>query len=333
MSELRQNMASKEWVIIASERAQRPSDFAAPDREPTEKRPEWEKKCPFCPGNEEPELELSRFPDTESWQIRVVQNKFPALSREGQRLRSFDDVHRRISGVGAHEVLIETPRHNTCPALESVEEIALMLRIFQERGQLATQDDRIEHIIYFKNHGQRAGTSLVHPHTQLVGLPVVPYSIRSRVENARRFFDDTGTCVYCQMLQDEYRDGSRLVAESDYFIAFVPYAAFTPFHLWIIPQSHRSDFLDSTPEELEDLSTILRHVLRKLYFGLNDPDYNYVIRTAPIRDAHQEFLHWYMTIVPRVSSTAGFELGSGMFINTTLPEADAKFLRSVKTDD
>jgi UDPglucose--hexose-1-phosphate uridylyltransferase len=329
MPELRQNIATKEWVIIATERAKRPEDFVQPARPLTEDRPEQEADCPFCPGNEEPDLEVMRVPEHGPWQLRVVRNKYPALQREGERVRTFDGVHRQISGVGYHEVLVESPSHNTCPALESATEVALTLETFKIRGREMAQDRRIEQIIYFENHGEHAGTSLAHPHTQLIGLPVVPFSIRSRIEEARRYLDDMGCCVFCHMLDDELKDGSRIVAKSKHFVAFILYAAFSPFHLWILPRRHKASFLDATAYELADLGQLLRQVLRRLYVGLRDPDYNYVIRSAPTRDPGYEYLHWYVTVVPRVTQSAGFELGSGMFINTALPEASAAFLRAV----
>jgi len=329
MPELRQNIATKEWVILATERARRPEEFVQPQRPLTEDRPELEESCPFCPGNEEPELEVMRIPERGPWQLRVVHNKYPALQIEGERMRTFEGVHRQITGVGYHEVLVESPLHNTCPALESAIEVSLMLEAFKIRGREIAQDPRIEQIIYFKNHGDRAGTSLVHPHTQLIGLPIVPYSIRARTEEARRYFDDTGRCVLCHMLSDELQEYQRVVAKSKYFVAFIPYAALSPFHIWVLPRRHESSFLNATAYELDDLGQLLHQVLRKLYIGLRDPDYNYVIRAAPVRDPGYEYLHWYITIVPRVTRSAGFELGSGMFINTALPEASAAFLRGV----
>ena len=278
MAELRQNMATKQWVIISTERAKRPRDFAAQSRTPTSSRPEWNADCPFCPGNEEVELEVMRIPEDGPWQVRVVRNKFPALEQEGERQRTFDGVHRQTSGVGYHEVPVESQRHNTCPALETPEQVSLMLETFQRRGRVISRDPRIEQVIYFKNHGRRAGTSLAHPHTQLIGLPIVPYNIRVRTEEARRFFDDTGHCVYCEMWQDELEGGRRVVVESEHFLAFVLYAALSPFHMWIVPRRHEPSFLNATEEELTELGHVLRRVLRKLYVGLNDPDYNYVIR-------------------------------------------------------
>jgi UDPglucose--hexose-1-phosphate uridylyltransferase len=329
MPELRQNIASKEWVVIATERATRPEELAQPPRPTTEDRPKWEEGCPFCPGNEELDLEVMRIPERDPWQLRVVRNKYPALQLEGERMRIFEGVHRQISGVGYHEVLVESPLHNTCPALESAIEVSLMLEAFKIRGREIAQDQRIEQIIYFKNHGDRAGTSLVHPHTQLIGLPIVPYSIRARAEEARRYFDDTGRCVLCHMLSEELKDGQRVVAMSKFFAAFIPYVALSPFHIWILPRRHESNYLNATAHELADLGGLMRTVLRKLYVGLRDPDHNYVIRSAPLHDLGPEYLHWYVTIVPRVTRSAGFELGSGMFINVALPETSAAFLREV----
>jgi UDPglucose--hexose-1-phosphate uridylyltransferase len=330
MPELRQNMVTKEWVVIATERAKRPEDFVPDHDLVTADRPGWEKSCPFCPGNEEPPLEVKRVPaEGKAWKLRLVKNKYPALFREGERVRTFDGVYRSITGVGFHEVLIETPRHNTCLALESPDQVALVLTALKTRCREIAQDPRIEHIICFENHGIRAGTSLVHPHAQIIALPIVPYSIRTRAEEARRYFDDTGRCVFCTMLADEEKAGVRIVAKSEHFVAFVLYAAFSPFHMWILPRRHQASFLNAEMYELADLGHLLREVLLRLYVGLRDPDYNIVIRSAPLHDPSYDYLHWYITIVPRVSQAAGFELGSGMFINTALPEDSAAFLRGI----
>jgi len=330
MPEIRQNIATKEWVIIATERARRPEQFSQRGRELTESRPTRDAGCPFCPGNEEPPpMEQMRIPAEGPWQVRVVLNKYPALNLEGERIRHFDGVHRWLSGVGHHEVIVESPQHNRCPALETPEEVALTLQAFQSRGSVFAQDARIEQIIYFKNHGPQAGTSLVHPHVQIVGLPVVPYHLRARAEEARRYLDDTGNCVFCEMWRGELAAGERVITENRHFVAFIPYAAFSPFHTWVMPRRHAPFFLEATSDEIEALGHILRDVLRRLYVGLHDPDYNYVIREAPLRDPGREYLHWYVTIIPHVTRAAGFEMGSGMFINTALPEESAAFLRGI----
>ena len=332
MPELRQNLATKQWVIVAVERARRPEEHVQSYRPPTEERPEWAADCPFCPGNEEPDMEIMRLPPSGAWQARVVRNKYPALQLEGEYERTFDGVHRRMSGVGHHEVVIESPRHNICAALDTPEHLTVTLETFKARSREMAQDPRVEQIVCFQNHGERAGTSLVHPHAQIIALPVVPYEIRARSEEARRYFDDTGKCVLCQMVCDELKDGSRIVAESALFVAFVLYAALSSFHLWIVPRHHKPSFLHASVQEMADLGGLLWRVLRKLYVGLHDPDYNYVVRSAPLRDPGFDYSHWYLTLIPRVSESAGFELGSGMFINTTLPENSAEFLRSVREE-
>ena len=331
MPELRQNLATKEWVIIATERAKRPDDFVQPkDHIRIEDAPTYENQCPFCPSNEELDLEIERAPNQGPWQTRVVQNKYPALSMEGDLQRTFDGCNRWISGVGHHEIVVEHPKHNTTWALMTPTEVTAVLETFYHRGWRIRQSDQIEQIIYFKNHGERAGASLKHPHSQIIGLPIVPHDIRQRNDEARRYYDDQGECVYQVILQEELLKKERLVAVSDHFVAFVLYAAFSPFHIWIVPRQQSVSFLYSKPEQMQDLAMILRDVLRRLYLGLNDPSYNLIIRSAPINEIGNAYLQWYVVIVPRVTQTAGFELASGMFINTALPEESAAFLRGVK---
>ncbi len=329
MPELRQNLATKEWVIIATERAKRPEEFVQADKERVEDRPVRAATCPFCPGNEELDLERLRLPVEGQWVVRVVRNRYPALQEIGEQAQHFDGLNRSIAGVGYHEVVVESRLHNTSPATETIEEVAQTLHAFQLRGQSFRSDPRIEHMIFFKNHGVAAGASLVHPHAQLLGMPVVPSSVRTRIAKARLYFEEHGECVICRMRQEEERAEARLLASSAFFTAFVPYAAFSPFHLWIVPRRHCASFLDATPEELLDLAGMLRELLLKIYIGLNDPDYNYVVRSAPDREGGSEFLHWYIAVVPRVTRSAGFEMGTGMFINTALPEESAHFLRSL----
>lgn len=327
MGELRQNMATKEWVIIATERAKRPQDFALTPGNGCGHLPDWDPACPFCPGNEEHDLEVLRLPAEGDWQARIVRNKYPALAAEGDVSRNFDGVYRQVSGVGYHELLVHSRLHNVCHATETPEQVALAMEAYYQRGLAIAQDPRIVQIIYFQNHGPSAGMSLPHPHGQLMALPIVPYELRVRSEEARRHYDDTGRCVLCDMLEMELAERSRVVLESEHFVAFVPYAAFSPFHTWILPRRHEASFLMTTAEERADLGHVLHQVLVGLYEGLNNPDYNYIIRSAPLRDGGDVYLHWYLTVVPRVSKTAGFELASGMFINTSIPEESAAFLR------
>lgn len=331
MPELRQNIVTKEWVIIATERAKRPGFYMEADNHViTSTRKLQDPNCPFCPGNEELDLEVERIPFSAEWQVRTVYNKYPALSKDLDMTRTYDGVQRWIAGVGHHEVVVDHPRHNTTMALMRVEEVALVMDMFYNRGWAIQNDRRIEQIVYFKNHGERAGASIDHPHNQIIALPVVPSHIRQRTEEARRYFDDTGDCVFCVMLKDELSRQVRLVTTSKHFAAFVLYAAPSPFYIWIMPRRHSVNFLYTDEEERADLARILRDVLRRVFIGLRDPPYNLVLRTAPVKELNNDYLHWHLEIIPRLKRTAGFELGSGMFINPTLPMDCAAFLRNVK---
>ncbi|MDQ7780234.1 MAG: galactose-1-phosphate uridylyltransferase [Planctomycetota bacterium] len=331
MPELRQNMATKEWVIIATERAKRPEDFAK-GVEPKGPLPEFVETCPFCPGNEgKTPPEISRIAGgPKGWKVRVIPNKFAALSTEGERAMRFDGVNRSMTGVGIHEVIIESPSHSRNVGLLSDDEARDLYNVYLQRYVAIRDDPRVELVIIFRNHGSAAGTSLEHPHSQVIGVPLVPTHIRSRMEEAMRFFDDVGECVFCRMLADELRAKERLVIETEHFVSFVPYAAASPFHTWVLPRRHMAGFDKVTPAELEDLATHMRDILKKLHIGLNDPSLNYVIRSVPEHWENMPFFHWYVSIVPRLTKAAGFELGSGMYINIALPEASAKFLREVK---
>ncbi len=332
MSEVRYNIITGDWVVIATERAKRPEDFS----QFKQKRevPEYVPTCPFCPGCEDktPE-ETFRISDNEGkWAVRSVPNKFSAFSPEGEVVRHKIDSRQFISGVGLHEVIVETPKHNMTTALLPHDHVERILYTYRQRLTAFYEDPRIEHVIVFKNHGAGAGTSLEHPHSQIVGTPVFPGQVMIRLEEAIRnyYYVNFGECVYCLCLANEIKDKVRIVCENKSFVAFVPYAALSPFHVWIFPRKHVSCYGSITDEEISDLSSILKEVLLRLYVGLDNPDYNYMIRSLSPKEANSKFFHWYIAIVPRVSQAAGFELGTGMFINTALPEASARFLRDVK---
>jgi len=333
MSEIRQNIAIREWVIIASERARRPHEFIQ-KKKVNKDGPDYVETCPFCPGNEHlapPEI-FSLRDDRGAWLVRSIPNKFPALRAEGDLIHRDEGIKRCMSGVGFHEVIVETPHHSHATALMDDQQVVKILEAYKCRYLEALGDDRIELVIIFKNHGQSAGTSLEHPHSQLIAVPVVPQHVRDRMEEAMRFYDDHRRCVFCEMLTEEIKLKERIILESADFVAFTPYAALSPFHIWILPKRHMSSFTQIDETEMRDFAGILRKVLKKLYLGLNDPDFNYVIRSIPAPYGETSFFHWYLSIVPRVSLAAGFELGSGMFINTSIPEENAEFLKGIAVD-
>ncbi|MFN4244692.1 MAG: galactose-1-phosphate uridylyltransferase [Brevinematia bacterium] len=330
MSELRQNIVYKEWVIIAKERAKRPHDFI--DNSPKlESDKIYDENCPFCPGNEEkfPHIEIDRIEKDGKWILRSVLNRYPALSSETRFEWIEKDIFRTITGYGTHEVIIESPIHNTTIALMSYEEIAEIISFYKKREDEISKKPNIEYVIIFRNHGYKAGASLVHPHSQILALPIIPRDVKQRVEEAFKYYSDHGKCVFCKLIEEELKAKERIILETDHFISIVLYAASSPFHSWILPKNHSSRFVYIKDEEIEDLAKHLKNILLKLYKGLNNPDYNYIIRSSPISYGKNKYFHWYVTIVPRLTRSAGFELGSGMFINPSIPEEDAKFLREI----
>lgn len=329
MNELRQNIITRDWVVIAKGRSNRPDEFASA-RKPQAPQPSYVAQCPFCEGNEtETANETFAIRDAQGWRVRVVPNKFPALVPVGEPKRKLSGIFRSMPAVGVQEVVIEHPRHDMSLALMPVAHVADVIRAYRQRYETLRQDERIEAIIIFKNHGEAAGTSLAHPHSQLAATPIVPSQFRLRVEEAIRYFDDTGECVFCRTMAEELAASERVVEENEHFVAFIPYAALSPFHMWIFPKRHASSFDEITNAEIEHLASVLKGVLARLHVALGNPDFNYIIRSIPTGEKRTDYFHWYLSIVPRIARTAGFELGSGMFINPSVPEENAALLRSV----
>ena len=333
MPELRFNLVTKDWVIMAPERAKRPEDFIKKNVERGQ-LPAFKEFCPFCPGHENlTPAETYRLGTADSWRVRSIPNKFSALSREGELSHRMDGIKRTMAGVGLHDVIIENPLHNGFPAVIPLSGMQDIFQAYRALYRKFYEDPRVKMVILFKNNGAAAGTSLEHPHSQIVGTPVIPPQIRYRIEEAQKYHEDTGECLYCRILAEELKDRGRIVLETEHFVAFVPYAALSPFHTWIFPRRHMASFDALTEVELLDMASALQQALQRLYYGLDDPDYNYVLRSLPDPHGNMEYFHFYLAIVPRLTKAAGFELGSGMYINTQLPEKDAEFLRGVRIPD
>jgi UDPglucose--hexose-1-phosphate uridylyltransferase len=337
MPELRQNPATKEWVIISKERAKRPDEFASVLQQNEAENPDEKKNCVFCPGNEtKTPKEIMAYrsfgtkPDAPGWWIRVVPNKFAALVFEGSSKRVKDhDFFKHMDGIGSHEVIIEGPDHELHIATMDQKQAEEIFLAYRQRYIALSKNFDFEMIIIFKNHGKSAGTSIKHPHSQIIAAPVTPTHIRHRLEEAMRYFDDEGRCVYCDMIEKEKEVAERVVLETDNFICFEPYAARSPFETYILPKNHQACFKDISEEEAKEFAFITRNTLIKINKSLNNPDYNYIISSSPPQEANEEYYHWHMRIIPKVSAVAGFELGSGIFINTVIPEDAAKFLKAI----
>lgn len=327
MSELRYNMISGDWVIIASERAKRPKDFKKTKQEEAT-RPQYQKECPFCAGNEATSGEETfRIGDKTLWKVRAVYNKFPALSPAENLSRHVGIINNFATGFGFHEVIVEHPRHDRIIPLMQDEEVADIMKAYKARYVQLKAQQNIEAVIVFKNQGSQAGASLVHAHSQVVATPIVPPGLRHRLEKAARYFDVTGRCVFCATLEEELLQKKRIVLETDSFVSFVPYAAAGPFLVWVFPKRHMPSFDMIDNAETEDMARHLKTVLGKFYRILDNPDFNYTIRSVPVRESGAEYFHWYLSIIPRIANPAGFELGSGIFINSSIPEECAEFLR------
>lgn len=340
MSQLRFDVTTADWVVFAPSRALRPHRQIRPESAP---QATTSAGCPFCPGNEAftpPEIYSVRGGGTDGrgWRVRVFANKFPALRieesphrmEEGPRMDE-GPPFQYMGGCGAHEVIVESPDHAALLAQQPVEQIELVLRTIQLRHQDLMGDRRFQTIVPFKNHGAAAGTSLAHPHWQLIATPVVPRLLRQKHTVATEHFDRSGDCLYCVLLEQELAAGKRILATNDHFVAILPYASHLPFETWIMPRCHQPSFASVGRERLRPLAELLRNVLLKLYTALENPDFNLTIDSVARGDEDKEYFLWHIRILPRLTTPAGFELGSGMSINTVMPEDAVAFLSEVAT--
>jgi UDPglucose--hexose-1-phosphate uridylyltransferase len=331
MPELRRDPVLGRWVIIATERAQRPNDFA---RRP---EPQAAAFCPFCPGHEEstpPEILAYRGEGARAnqpgWSLRVVPNRFPALMIEGGLDREGHGMYDKMNGVGAHEVIIETPEHSRTLADLDATSVEALLWAYKDRIVDLRRDTRFRSILIFKNQGEAAGASLEHSHSQLIALPVVPRVVSDEMEGAKRFFNDKERCVFCDIINQDKRDDERVVYENDQVIALCPWAPRSPFETWLLPKQHGSHFEELSKAQARATAEGLRQVLRRLDVALEKPPYNFILHTAPLNERGLPHYHWHFEIVPTLTKVAGFEWGSGFYINPTPPEEAAAFLRKLE---
>jgi UDPglucose--hexose-1-phosphate uridylyltransferase len=328
MPELRKDPVVGRWVIISTERSRRPSDF---NPEPVQVRAT---SCVFCPGHEDktpPEILALRpadsAPDGPGWSLRVVANKFPALRIEGDLAPSGEGLFDRMNGVGAHEVVIETPDHAASLATLGTDAVADVLLAYRERLADLKKDPRFEYVLVFKNHGEAAGASLEHPHSQLIATPIIPIMVSEELAGSAQYFAMKERCVWCDIVRQERRSGHRMIAEVQGFAALAPFAPRFPFETWILPTRHRSAYEESDVDELRGLAEVLGTVLRRLNRVLETPPFNFMLHTAPLREPALEHFHWHLEVIPKLTRVAGFEWGSGFFINPMLPEDAAAALR------
>ncbi len=334
MPELRKDPIVGRWVIISTERSKRPRDYAISSTRATEGG-----FCPFCEGNESstpPEVLAYREqgcpPNNPGWQLRAIPNKFPALKIEGELDREGLGVYDKMSGIGAHEVIIESPDHSKNMSDLTPEEMYNVMISYRERIIDLKQDHRLRYILVFKNHGAAAGASLEHTHSQLIALPIIPISVAEELQGTNTYFNLKERCIFCDLVRQETRDGSRVVMENEYFLAICPFAPRFPFETWVLPKKHYSSYdMMEDKEEYKKLASIMLKVLGKIDKGLNSPPYNFILHTSPVNiNEGSKNYHWHFEIMPTLAKVAGFEWGTGFYINPTPPEDAAEYLRSLE---
>ncbi len=333
MPQLRRDPIVGRWVIIASERARRPVDFK------TEKGPVRSGPCPFCEGNEAstpPEILAVRKgggeQNSRGWSIRVVPNKFPALMIEGELDKCGEGIYDLMNGVGAHEVIIESPEHKTSLVDYPEEKVREILWAYRERLADLKRDMRFVYGLIFKNVGDAAGASLEHSHSQLIVTPVIPKLVQQEMDGAKRFFEYRNRCIFCDMLKQEIETEDRIVMNEPNFVAFAPFAPRFPFETWILPKRHATHLEQMSDAQIPELAHVLHTTLKKIEGALNHPPYNFIVHTSPFEqvDNYEKYYHWHIEIMPRITRVAGFEWGTGFYINPVPPENAAGFLREFK---
>jgi UDPglucose--hexose-1-phosphate uridylyltransferase len=341
MSELRWDPLKLHWVIIATERGRRPRDFQM------ETVPDNMTSCPFCYGNEDktpPELFALRSsgePNSPNWRVRVIPNKYPALRIEGELKSRGYGPYDVMEGIGAHEVIIETPDHAKGMADLSVEEITEVLFAYRARFVDLRRDPRFRYMVLFKNHGRRAGATLSHSHSQLIAVPLTPPVAATELRVCQEFYESKERCIFCDLLEFELASRQRVVREFANFVTVTPYASCFPFELRLYPKRHSHDFVRMDDLELGELAEALKDMLCRVKTVLSDPPYNFILHTAPPKQPRlgkpdfwgsiEYDYHWHIELVPRLTDIAGFEWGTGFYINPTSPEDAATFLREVET--
>lgn len=335
MPDLRKDPIVGRWVIIATDRAKRPQDFTR-EKDRSTGPAGFD---PFLAGNESATpseilayRESGTQRDKPGWRVRVVPNKFPALQIEGHLSKRGDGIYDLMNGIGAHEVIIECPHYEESMARLTLDNIREVIWVYRDRMVDLKKDRRLVHGLVFKNKGALAGATIDHSHSQLIVTPVVPINVWEEMEGSLGFYNYRGRCIYCDMIQQELATGSRIVLDLPNFIVFCPFASRFPFETWILPKQHSSHFENIQRQQVEELGLVLKSVLCKLEIALDDPPYNYIIHTAPFDTQELQHYHWHIEIMPRLTRVAGFEWGSGFYINPVLPEQAAAFLRDTDID-
>jgi UDPglucose--hexose-1-phosphate uridylyltransferase len=329
MPDLRKDPVVGRWVIVAQGRSRRPYDFD------TSVRRRSSGVCPFCEGHESMtpgEIAAYRHPeserDREGWRVRVIPNKFPALESDGDPRRRREGIYDAMCGVGAHEVIIESPQHVVSTSQLSLDQMSDVLAVYRDRLVDLKKDPRLAYGLIFKNVGAAAGASLEHAHSQLIATPIVPVNVWEEMTGSLEFFSRQGRCVYCAMIEQELSDARRIVLDAPGFVAFCPFASRFAYETWIVPKVHAGHYESIDNDGIRELADVVKRTIGKIELGLDLPAYNCVIHTAPFDTHEVAHYHWHIEVMPSVSKAAGYEWGAGFYINSVSPEEAAVRLRA-----
>ncbi len=332
MAELRKDPITGRWVIIATDRGKRPASFV---RQSVVVR--GKVNCPFCYGGEAktpPEILVygrnGSGANTPGWTVRVVPNKFPALGIEGELDKEGEGIFDKMNGIGAHEVIVETPEHEASLATLPDRAVEDVLWAYRDRMLDLKNDRRFRYVLIFKNHGEAAGASLEHPHSQLIALPIVPKQVREEVDSCWHYYQDKERCIFCDIIRQELDTGARVISQNEHLITISPYAPRFPFEMWILPREHASSFENNQRPVYTALARMIKEILSRLDAVLDRPAFNLMIHTSPIGEESNDHYHWHIEIIPKLTKIAGFEWGTGFYINPTPPEEAARFLREAE---
>ena len=348
MPEYRQNPVTGQWVILSADRAKRPNEFKSDVPRPAVA--EYVKGCPFCPGHERrtpPEVFAVRDDyatvDKEGWRVRVVPNKYPAvkidaegvptpesvaMGKDGQDDRpDASDLRVTLPGVGMHEVVVESPAHDRHFAKQPAAQAEQIVHTLRHRSSMISQARDVKLVSIFKNHGTLSGTTILHPHFQIIAPAVIPPFVKTMVERQASYAAERGRPLFEALLEQELEAGLRIVASNDEFVTLTPWASASPYEMWILPREQAAFFQDLPDGHIPLFTAGLQDALQRLDRLLDNPDYNLVIHTGPKWRKSKEAHRWFAQIAPRTSLSAGFELGTNMYINAVGPETAAAALR------
>jgi len=331
LGELRKDPVNGRWVIVTTDNPMKPSDF---------ERIEDDFRggpCPFCYGNENltpPEIEVMRNENTKhndsGWQVRAVANKFPALKIEGTLEQRDNGIYDILNGVGAHEVIIETPYHDKDFTDLTFKEVSKVLDMYCRRFNDLRKDERLKYILIFKNYGTSAGATLQHPHTQLIALPMIPKNVLEELNGANMYFGIHERCVFCDIIKQELKEGVRILSENNSFVSFCPFVSRFSFEVRVMPKKHLNNFSEIDDKQKQELATIMIETLKKLKVAIGKHSYNFIIHSKPLDKKNYDYYHWYIEIMPRLTRVAGFEWGTGFYVLRTPPEQAIKYLKKTK---